>query len=158
MKEVDKALLLRGFIYFQENDFDKAEKDYRFILGIDGVPISLRMIAYFKIAELFIRDGRWDEAITMLGNGLEERNTLDNYNLSNIVDFISSFFGSNLALNLRKERIQILAKTYQNHNAISLLGDMLIKHLGTLYSCNVIYYSHNAFKHGRHASFISCFG
>jgi tetratricopeptide (TPR) repeat protein/DNA-binding transcriptional ArsR family regulator len=132
ISQVSRALLFRGEIYWRKNDLDKSEKAFKALLQLDGVEKEIRATAHFNRIKICMSEGRWDAAMIILSDALKEGGNNDH--TENTVDLMNVFFESSLAPKIREERITTLVKIYQDNNAVSQLGDVLIKHLGVLYS------------------------
>jgi len=131
--QIENALYNRGTIfYWQKNNAKSAEQDFEAILALVGTPLSSRVVVRYNITTICIATGRWDDAISTLAQVLtEDAATEPNY-VGNAEYIIAAFFDSSLTPGIRRARTRELAKIYQEHNAIPLLGEALTRHLGLL--------------------------
>jgi len=133
-EQVAKALLGRGIAYWNIKEKKKSEKDFKTVLQRNDTSVLLQVHAQFNLVEIFVSDGRWDAAMIMLDNGLSTERELDESTPSTDSDFIHHFFESSQTNKIRNERIFTLVNIYQDNDAISQLGKLLVRHLGVLYS------------------------
>ena len=130
---VAKALFNRGVTYRQQGNSEQAIADYSSIIDLKGVDELIRAEAHLALAEIYMGDGRWNNAVSSLASGLSKSNDQDLLITSNTTDVISVFFNSSLTPKIRQQRVHELAHIFLENNATALLGEVLIRHLGVLY-------------------------
>ncbi len=133
-EQVSIAHISQGVIYWRQNKVEKCEQAFKnALLLVADIPVESRLIIYVSLAIIYISDGRWSLAISMLDNGLKESNRHNNQ-LSDSVAVIEAFFESSLTVKIRLERAGTLARVYQDNSAIAQLGEALIEHLGDVFT------------------------
>ena len=127
------ALFNRGLIYIRKSNLTHAEQDFESILGLAGVPIEKSVDAQLALAEIRIATGRWEAALATLAEGLTQGTPAASHYLGDSEDIVAAFFTSSLAPNIRCERAGELLRVYAAHDALTALGEALIRHLGAIY-------------------------
>ncbi|EGV30340.1 regulatory protein ArsR [Thiorhodococcus drewsii AZ1] len=131
---VAMALLVRGLIYSIRLDTASAERDVEAVLRVEGVAPKSLVQSHLTLAALRVATGRWDQAIATLRDGLRVGISVTPAYRGDSTRIIHAFFDSSLQPTMRRERIRDLFQIYRDADAISQLGDALVRHLGELHA------------------------
>lgn len=133
VEQVAIALYIRGATYWQiMRDAKHSEQDFETLLGLPETPITSRVAAFLALAVIRIVSGRWESALSALAEGLTQGAAGEGFHRGDSEGIIAAFFESSLTPAIRQERTRELARLYQEHNALPLLGEALTRHLGSL--------------------------
>ena len=132
--EIARALVNRGVTYWQLSNAEQSQRDMEAASKLEGAPVELRVDAHLALAEIHVATGRWDVAMSGLGDGLRDGATDEPAYRGDFTDIIHAFFASSLEPGTRRERTRSLCQVYRDADAISQLGEALILHLGELHA------------------------
>ncbi|WP_366759774.1 tetratricopeptide repeat protein [uncultured Thiodictyon sp.] len=133
VEQIASALFLRGVVYWQSSDAERSERDLHAVLRLEGAPLDTRVDSHLLLAEIRIATSHWDDAITLLGDGLREGKGAAPPYQGDSTDIITAFFDSSLQPAIRAERTRTLLQAYRDTDAVAQLGEALTQHLGRLH-------------------------
>jgi tetratricopeptide (TPR) repeat protein len=134
VEQIALALLYRGLAYRQSGDAEQAQRDLEAISTLDRVPIEPRVDALLALAQLHVATGRWDVALTLLGDALRVGAGGAPAYRGDPTDVIGAFFDGTLQPAVRRERTRSLLQAYREADAVNELGEALTRHLGRLHA------------------------
>jgi DNA-binding transcriptional ArsR family regulator len=134
VEQIARALCNRGLSYWSMSDTLNSERDLEAVLRLEGAPPETLVDSHLALAEIRIATGRWDDAITVLGDGLRKGSGAEPPYQGDSTDIIGALFDSTLQPAIRVERARILLQVYRDTDALSQLGEALTLHLGRLHA------------------------
>jgi len=134
VEEIARALFNRGLAFLRLSNAAQSQRDMEAASKLEGAPVELRVNAHLALAAIHVATGRWDAAMTALGDGLRAGATSAPAYRGDSTHIIHAFFDSSLQPAIRRERIRDLFQIYSDADAINQLGDALVRHLGQLHA------------------------
>ena len=133
IKLVASALVCRGITYHKIGDKQDAVKDFTTITSLGNVPISGVVNAYQALTEIYWSEGRWSDGFEALQAGLNRGAEEKPPYFGATEDLIGAIFSVGLNLESRLAKVSELLDLYGRYQALSVLGEGLIKHIGSVF-------------------------
>lgn len=131
--QVTWALKGRGLVYLAVKREKEAQADFESILHMAGVTPSHLVDASNCLAELHFSQGRWVEGMKTLDSSFIRVPAKTRDSHGDISEFISPLFSGGLSMDTRNARVAELFSLYKKHEALSPLGEGLVRHLGNVF-------------------------
>jgi tetratricopeptide (TPR) repeat protein len=127
------ALYSRGVTHFQKNRKPESQADFEALIRLSGAPVEKVVDAYLAISELHFSEGRWSEGFLALEAGLECGLKAQPSYCGKAADLIGVVFSAGLNSEGRRGKVAELLRLYQKHQALPVLGEAVIQHIGSIY-------------------------
>jgi len=133
MEQVASALHYRGIIFSRMNRADDSRKDFETLVHLPNAPAKTVVDANMALSELHCGEGRWSEGLDALDAGLVCGAKEEPPCLGTASGVIRVVFSAGLSPEARLEKVIRLFAIYGSHNALSVLGEGLVSHVGDLF-------------------------
>ncbi len=123
----------RASSYALTGDVQRAVEDFTAIITIPGVRVEPVVDSYRCLAEIHFGKGRWSEGYASLEAGLARGSDAKPCYFGDASDVVKTLFEAGLNPARRSECVKRLFDLYVRFNALSALGDAVIKHIGKVF-------------------------
>lgn len=127
------ALHVRGNTYFQIGRKQEAESDFLALVKDSRSPLQSVVDADLALAELYFSEGRWNEGFEAIEAGLTCGETTQPAYRVNAADLVGVVFSAGLSPGGRHDKVAALLKVYGLHDALAVLGEAVVKHVGQIF-------------------------
>jgi len=127
------ALYLRGLRSIKNNDNKDSQKDFDTLIHLANAPATTVIDAYLALSELHWGDGRWSEGFEALEAGMECGAKAEPPYFDTANRLIGVVFSAGLIPEARIARVTDLLALYKKHQALSVLGEGIVKHIGSVF-------------------------
>ncbi len=131
---VAKALVNRGFRHFQAGHKVASRRDLERLTNLSGASERIITDSHFALAELHFSEGRWIEGFDAIEASLSLGSKQSPPYFEAPVDVIDIIFTAGLNLEGRSTHAGSLFVRYATHSALAVLGEALVKHLGSIFA------------------------
>jgi hypothetical protein len=133
VEQVAMALYSRGVTHFQQSRKDESQSDFETLIHLPEVPVEKAVDAHLAISELHFSEGRWSEGFQSLEASLECGLKVQPAYHGNATDLIGVIFSAGLNPEGRRGKVAELLRLYENYQALPVLGEAVIQHIGSIY-------------------------
>lgn len=133
VEQVTMALVNRGAAYFHLGNTREAQTDFESTVRLPQSQGGMVVRGYFGLAELHGSEGRWPEALAALEAGLRLDASEQSPVILSWVPLIEVLFSAGLSHEGREAKVADLLRFYRASGFLPVLGEALIKHLGTIF-------------------------
>jgi tetratricopeptide (TPR) repeat protein len=130
---VAKALFCRGVAHYQARRMQDSQSDFESLLLLPNAPVNTVVDAHLALAELHSTQGRWDEGFQALDAGVERGTKTQPPYYPSAADVVGAIFAAGLAAEGRREKAGAIFAIYRKHNALAVLGEAVVQHIGTVF-------------------------
>ncbi len=130
---VKMSLFLLCHYHAQRGDIKAAMTEWDRLIALDGVPGMFVLRLGLKLSGCLFLAGRWAEGFAVLESALDRGFKANPKAFGSCVDLIGVLFAAGLSPEARQTHVAELIRRYARHQALSLLGEGLIRHLGKLF-------------------------
>ena len=127
------ALYLRGITFAQSSQKQKAQSDFETLIGLAEAPVQLLVNAHLALAALEFSENRWAEGLSAVEASLERGATIQPVYHATPIKLIGVLFSAGLSLESRRDKVPELLRIYGNHQALSILGEAVVQHIGRVF-------------------------
>jgi hypothetical protein len=131
--QVARALYYRGVTFFKENKKQLAQSDFEALNELPGTPVKEFVHSHLALSELHFSEGKWSEGFLTLKDGLERGMKAEPSYQAPATDLIGIVFSAGLSPEGRQEKVAGLLHCYEEHRALSVLGEAVVQHLGRVF-------------------------
>jgi tetratricopeptide (TPR) repeat protein len=133
IEQVAKALFYRGVAHFQNSRREESKSDFETLIRLLEAPVENVVDAHLALSELYFSDGRWSEGFQSLEAGLECGAKVQPAYGGKAADLVGVIFSAGLNPEGRRDKMTELLRLYQKYQALPVLGEALIQHIGSIY-------------------------
>ena len=133
VEQVAMALSYRGVIQFNEGQQQESQADFEALIRLPAAPVENVVDAHLALSSLHFSEGRWSEGFQSLEAGLECGERVQPVYRGTATDLIGVVFTAGLSPEGRREKVQELLRAYDRHQALSVLGEAVIQHVGNVF-------------------------
>jgi tetratricopeptide (TPR) repeat protein len=133
IEDVAEGLYWRGFAHLQNSQKVESQSDFETLTRLPEAPDSKVIDAYLALAELHFSEGRWSEGFQSLEASLERGTKAQPPHHETATDLVDVIFSAGLNLEGRRDKITELLRLYQKHEALPVLGESVIQHIGNVF-------------------------
>jgi len=130
---VSQAIYTRGVTYFLEGRKQEAQSDFEAMILLPDVPAERVLQSYLNLAELHFTEGRWSEGFEALNSGLERGGKAQPPYMGTATDLVGVVFSGGLSPEGRRDKLINLLNIYSKHLALPVLGEAVVKHIGSIF-------------------------
>jgi DNA-binding transcriptional ArsR family regulator len=130
VEQVAKARYLRGVAHFQGNRKQESQADLEALIHLQEAPVESVVDAHLALSELHFSDGRWSEGFQSLEASLDCGERTQPAYRETATDLIGVVFAAGLNPEGRRDKVTGLLRHYEKHQALSVLGEALVAHVG----------------------------
>lgn len=133
IKQVALALYFRGLAYLQQSRKQEAQTDFEALTHLEEAPVEKVVDAHLALSELYWSEGRWSEGVAALEAALTRGAKVQPAYHGAPTELIGIVFVAGFSPEGRREKVFELLRLYQQHQALPVLGEGLIQHLGNVF-------------------------
>ena len=133
VEQVAMALYSRGVTHFKNSRKEESKSDFETLIRLPEAPVEKVVDAHIALSELHFSDGRWSEGFQSLEASLECGAKVQPAYCENATDLIGVIFSAGLNPEGRRAKVTELLRLYQKHQALPVLGEAVIQHIGSIY-------------------------
>jgi tetratricopeptide (TPR) repeat protein len=127
------ALFFRSQAYIAIES-NNARDDLERLLRLDDLPSDLITEVLLSLAFLYIKNGSWEESISLIDRALEIKDDWENTNALIILSqLIQACFTANISPDDKTLKLTELTYVYSKHGILEILGYIIINHVSSLY-------------------------
>lgn len=130
---VAKAFFSRGVTHFQSHPKQESQSDFETLINLPGAPTESVVDANLSLAELHFSEGRWSQGFLALEAGLECGSKGQLVYYGGATDLIGVIFAAGLNPDRRRETVGELLRLYSKYQALSVLGESAVQHIGSVF-------------------------
>jgi len=131
--QVAMALYSSGVAHFQENRKQESQTNFEALTRIQKAPIETVVDAHLALSELHFNEGRWSEGFQSLETSLECGEKAQPAYRETASDLIGVVFAAGLNSQGRRDKVTKLLQIYDKHQALSVLGEAVVQHIGSVF-------------------------
>jgi len=139
VEQVAMALGNRGITYFQIGRKQEAESDLEALVKDSRMPLQSVANAHLALAELYFSEGRWSGGFDAVEASLACGETAQPAYRENAVDLVGVVFSAGLSPDGRRDKVAALLEVYGLHEALAVLGEAVVKHVGQIFRADQPY-------------------
>ncbi len=132
-EQVATALYNRAVKHFLAGKKDPSCKDLEALISLAIAPAGTVIDARMALAELHFSEGRWTEGFAAIEAGLSLGAEQSPAQFEAPVDMVGVLFSAGFSPEGRRTHVGKLYSLYARHAALAVLGEALVKHLGTIF-------------------------
>lgn len=133
VEQVALALVNRGASHFQQGRKLEAQADWKAVIRLPEAPLNQVVDAHLALAELHMSDGRWSNGFKFLDAGLQHGGKAQPAYRGRATDLIGVVFSAGLSPDGRRDKVAELLGIYGRQQALSVLGEGLVQHVGRVF-------------------------
>ena len=137
VEQVAQALFNRGVTNFQQNRKRESQSDFESLIGLADGPAEVVVDAHLALSELQFSEGRWSEGFQALSASLERGEKAQPAYQGTSTELIGVVFSAGLNAEGRREKVMGLLGAYSKHNALPVLGEAVVQHVGNVFRVGV---------------------
>ena len=126
------ALFTRDY-FFQERRKPEAQSDFEALVSLRDAPAKDVVDSYLALAEIYFSKGRWSEGFQALEAGLERGTEQQPPYYITATSLIGAVFAAGLSPEGRRDKAGNLLGCYKKHQALPVLGEAIVKHIGQVF-------------------------
>jgi len=130
---VAKALLLRGIAFHWRSQEQQAQSDFEEFIRLPGAPAKWVVDSYLVLTEIHFGEGKWNEGFQDLEAGLEAGAKAQPLYYGSASDLVGVVFSAGLGPESRSSKVNDLLGIYEKHQALSVLGEAVVQHIGGVF-------------------------
>ena len=127
------ALFTRGLIAIRSNRKQDAKNDFEAVTRLENAPVETAVDAYLALSALHLCEGRWNEGFEALDAGLGRGAEPQPSHLGTASNLVGAVFSAGLSPDARRARVGDLLRIYRKHEALPVLGEGVVKHIGGVF-------------------------
>ena len=131
--QVTKAIFNRGINHLKNGGKEESQSDFELLVRFPEAPVESVVRAYLLLSLLHFRDGRWSEGFQSIETSLETGSKKQPPYREAATGLISVFFSAGLNPEGRRDKVSELLGLYQKHQALPVLGEAVIQHIGNIF-------------------------
>jgi tetratricopeptide (TPR) repeat protein/DNA-binding transcriptional ArsR family regulator len=131
--QVSKALLLRGVAHFQSGKKSACREDLEALIRMADAPAKPVIDAYIFLAGLHFSEGRWPKGFEVMDACLSFESQQSVSAFEAPVHIMGVLFTAGLSQEGRITHAGSLLRRYTKYSALAVLGEALVKHLGSVF-------------------------
>ncbi len=132
-EQVASALRNRGIEYFMSGRKQEAQTDFETIVQLSNGHGKPALVAFLALAALYWTAGRWKEGFDALEAGLKRGALREPLYRETSPDLIGVLFSAGLNPEGRIAKVSDLLRLYANYEALPVLGEALVQHIGQVF-------------------------
>ncbi len=133
VEQVAWALLVRGITNYQLGRKQESESDLEALVKDSRMPLQLVVKAHLLRAEFHFREGRWSGGFDAIEASLACGEAAQPAYRENAADLVGVVFSAGLSPDGRRDKVVALLKVYGLHDALAVLGEAVVKHVGQIF-------------------------
>jgi tetratricopeptide (TPR) repeat protein/energy-coupling factor transporter ATP-binding protein EcfA2 len=133
VEQVATGLVNRGIARGQAGDAQREIADYMAVIELPSAPVEQVVEAQLALSELHFSEGRWSAGFQALGASLEAGGQTQPAYRGSATDLVGVFFSAGLNPDGRLDKVTGLLRAYCDHNALSVLGEAVVQHIGSVF-------------------------
>ena len=133
VEQVARALYSRGITYFLENRKQESQADFEALISLPAAPVELVVKAQLALSELHFSEGRWSAGFQALEASLESGGKTQPAYRGTATDLVDAVFAAGLNPEGRLDKITGLLRAYRDHDALAVLGEAVVQHIGRVF-------------------------
>jgi hypothetical protein len=110
-----------------------AQSDFETIIHLPDGPMEKVVDSYLALTELHFSDGKWDEGFRALELGLDCGAKAQPPYHQTAKDLVGVLFTAGLSPEGRREKVSSLLISYHQYQALPVLGEALVQHIGQVF-------------------------
>jgi tetratricopeptide (TPR) repeat protein len=130
---VAEALYYRGLTHSSNSRKEESLSDFETLIQLAEAPVKQVVDAQLALSELHFSEGRWNEGFQSLEASLECGMKVQPAYRATAPDLIGVIFSAGLSPEGRSDKVTELLRLYQKHEALPVLGEAVIQHIGNIY-------------------------
>jgi tetratricopeptide (TPR) repeat protein len=127
------ALVSRGITHCQAGNTQQAISDYTAAIDVPGARSDQVAWAQINLGEVHISEGRLKEGFKCLEMGLESLAKARPTDPISLSDLVGHVFTAGLSPAGRRDKVKELLRICGKHQALAILGEALVQHIGRVY-------------------------
>jgi tetratricopeptide (TPR) repeat protein/DNA-binding transcriptional ArsR family regulator len=133
VEQVAKALLFRGIAFHRRSQEQQAQSDFEELIRLPGAPAKSVVDVYLALTEIHFGEGKWNEGFQYLEAGLEAGARAQPLYYGSASDLVGVVFSAGLGPESRSSKVKDLLGIYEKHQALSVLGEAVVQHIGGVF-------------------------
>lgn len=130
---VATAFFFRGVANFRNQKKQESQSDFEALISLPGAPLESVVDANLALAELHFSEGRWSQGFLAIEAGLECGSRAQPTYYKTTADLIGVIFSAGLNPDRRRETVGELLRLYSKYQALSVLGEAAVQHIGSVF-------------------------
>jgi tetratricopeptide (TPR) repeat protein/DNA-binding transcriptional ArsR family regulator len=131
-QQVAVALFVRG-VFFRKSQKQQAQEDFEALIRLPGAPAELVVDSYLALTEIHFGDGKWNEGFHDLEAGIEAGGKAQPPHYGAASGLLGVVFSAGLGPESRSSKVNDLLGIYEKHQALSVLGEAVVQHIGGVF-------------------------
>lgn len=132
-EDVAIALYSRGSSHFRSGQKKESQSDFEAVISLPEVPVENVVDAHLALSELHFCECRWSEGFQSLEASLDYGEKTQPAYRETATDIIEVIFSAGLNPEGRRDKVSELLRLYQKHQALPVLGEAVIQHIGYVF-------------------------
>ncbi|MBK6998491.1 MAG: tetratricopeptide repeat protein [Rhodoferax sp.] len=130
---VTMALRIRGITFFYMGRKQEAESDFQAVVKDARSPLPRVVDTHLMLAKLYFSDGRWSAGLEAIEASLTCGEAVQPAYRESATYLVSAVFSAGLNPDGRRDKVAALLGVYGLHNALPVLGDAVVTHVGQIF-------------------------
>jgi hypothetical protein len=110
-----------------------AQTDLESLIHLPEAPLEQVVDAYLLLSELHFSEGRWSDGFQSLEASLRSGLKAEPAYRKAATDLIGVIFAAGLNPEGRREKVAEILSIYEKHQALPVLGEAIVQHIGELF-------------------------
>jgi tetratricopeptide (TPR) repeat protein/DNA-binding transcriptional ArsR family regulator len=133
VEHVATALIKRGFTQLQQGRKPESQADFETLVGDPRFPLEPVVDAHLALAEIYFSEGRWDKGFQAVEASLTCGERTQPAYRESAHDLVGMVFSAGLNPEGRHDKVTELLRLYALHQALPVLGEAVVKHVGSVF-------------------------
>lgn len=133
VEAVPIAYCLRGTAFLNKGQKREAQADLESAIRLPESPRTLVVDSHLGLAEIHFSEGRWNDGFQDLKMCLEIGAQVQPPHYGDASDLVGVVFSAGLDPKSRCEKASVLLGIYQQQDALSVLGEAIVRHIGGVF-------------------------
>ena len=133
VEQIAMAFRNRGVAFFRNKQKQQAQSDFEELIRLPGVPAKLVVDSYLALTTIHFGEGKWNDGFQDLEAGLEAGAKAQPLYYGSASDLVGVVFSAGLGPESRSSKVKDLLGIYEKHQALSVLGEAVVQHIGGVF-------------------------
>jgi tetratricopeptide (TPR) repeat protein/DNA-binding transcriptional ArsR family regulator len=133
VEQVAKALVNRGVASYLSSQKQQARSDFEECIRLPGAPARWVVDSHSALTIIHFGEGKWNEGFQDLEAGLEAGAKAQPPHYGAASGLVGVVFSAGLGPESRSSKVKDLLGIYEKHQALSVLGEAVVQHIGGVF-------------------------
>lgn len=127
------ALVCRGIAHIKQGRKQESQADFEALVRDPRFPLEPVVFAHLVLAQFHFNEGRWGEGFQAVEDSLTCGERLQPAYRESAAYLVGMVFSAGLSPEGRRDKVTELLRLYDLHDALPVLGEAVVKHVGTVF-------------------------